>query len=1013
MLANTIVAGNTAAGSGPDISGTIDSQGGNLIGIKDGSAGGDSTDISGTAASPLSAQLGTLASNGGPTLTMLPLAGSPAIDHGHNSSIPSQISIDQRNLARIAGSSVDTGAVESGAAALPHLTGQPGDFFADLSDDWSNASNPNTGAFGTWSYNQATTPLPRVDQWVSSPTAVIGGWAPSANQTGDFLPFWFQTTPNEIQQANFLDDVPGDVVVHTTDQFNGGGNGTANITWTSPVSGAATVSGILWSPSLQFQGSRQNDYTLIANPGPNAQILSQGIIPQDSTATRATPVNFSIPNLSITAGETMVLSIFPDASSAAGYFTGVDLGIDVAQAAPAPTASLVRANAITAAAATEDITVAFSDTAALDAASINGDEILVTGPGGFSSTASLVSSSLSSDGKSRHRGLSRRRARRIVQLSPANGTYTVTLQGASLTAGGTGNAAGLLGTFTVALPAPPPAPVIGGLDPTFGGGDGVATSTITGATVTTVDSLTLADGSELSAGYDTAGNFTILKFRPDGSVDSSFGTGGRASVNFRGTTDIAAALSVQRDGKIVIAGYSLSGDGVTADIALARFNSAGALDASFGASGKVLLDIGSTGTALSEAKGLAIAANGSIYVGGFTQTPAKQDAVVVRFKSSGALDLSYGSRGVVTVDFLGHADEFSAVALQKDGKLIAAGSATNAAGHREIAAVRLTIAGKLDTTFAAKGKYLRTLGGSEDSVRALAIQTDGKILLGGTHGIGDPTSGNLTSSLLLLRLTAAGKTDAFGRGGAVITAIPGATLASINRILIKTNGQILVSGATARTLAGVAGGQIGSALVEYTAQGAPVTTFGQHGILTVFAPAPSSPAAPLAPTDSQFEQFVASGQGIIAMVPGGDVRALASQAVDSNATQVSIAAVVVTGVDLKTSLAAAPSAIPKNGAPVSVRVANLGDTAANGLADIQIFASADQAFDSSDKLLLHTSKKISLTANSASVIKLVVNSAKVGHASEFLIATVVFKGKPTDRNTSNNTAFSQKTVKFA
>ena len=111
-LSNTIVAGNTAANSGPDAFGTFTSQGNNLIGETDGSSGWVSSDLTGTVASPLDPLLGPLANNGGPTETMALLPGSPAIDAGNNSLIPSGIITDQRGYLRIYHGTVDIGAFE-------------------------------------------------------------------------------------------------------------------------------------------------------------------------------------------------------------------------------------------------------------------------------------------------------------------------------------------------------------------------------------------------------------------------------------------------------------------------------------------------------------------------------------------------------------------------------------------------------------------------------------------------------------------------------------------------------------------------------------------------------------------------------------------------------------------------------------------------------------------------------------------------------------------------------------
>ncbi len=113
-VSNSVIAGNTVSsgGTGPDVNGDFSSLGYNLIGKTDGSIGFNGADLTGTIAKPLNAKLGPLAKNGGPTETLLPLAGSPAIDHGLNVYIPKGITTDQRGLPRIYNGTVDIGGIE-------------------------------------------------------------------------------------------------------------------------------------------------------------------------------------------------------------------------------------------------------------------------------------------------------------------------------------------------------------------------------------------------------------------------------------------------------------------------------------------------------------------------------------------------------------------------------------------------------------------------------------------------------------------------------------------------------------------------------------------------------------------------------------------------------------------------------------------------------------------------------------------------------------------------------------
>lgn len=114
-MANTIIAGNTNPNGtdSADVSGAFSSLGFNLIGQTDGSSGWVKSDLLGTAAHPLVARLSPLGPNGGrPTPTEVPLAGSPALNHGSNALIPAGVTHDQRGMPRIAHGIVDIGAVE-------------------------------------------------------------------------------------------------------------------------------------------------------------------------------------------------------------------------------------------------------------------------------------------------------------------------------------------------------------------------------------------------------------------------------------------------------------------------------------------------------------------------------------------------------------------------------------------------------------------------------------------------------------------------------------------------------------------------------------------------------------------------------------------------------------------------------------------------------------------------------------------------------------------------------------
>jgi len=177
------------------------------------------------------------------------------------------------------------------------------------------------------------------------------------------------------------------------------------------------------------------------------------------------------------------------------------------------------------------------------------------------------------------------------------------------------------------------------------------------------------DGKIIAAGMGPNG-FTITRLNTDGSIDNSFGTNGIASTTF-GSVNAAYAVALQPDGKIVVAGSS--GPASQHDFAVARFDSDGSLDNSFGTGGKVLTTIGG---ADDRARSAAVQPDGKILLAGWTHVSGLDyDFAVVRYNSDGTLDASFGMGGKTITSITNNIDRAYSVGLQPDGKVIAAGSA--------------------------------------------------------------------------------------------------------------------------------------------------------------------------------------------------------------------------------------------------------------------------------------------------------------------------------------------------
>lgn len=208
----------------------------------------------------------------------------------------------------------------------------------------------------------------------------------------------------------------------------------------------------------------------------------------------------------------------------------------------------------------------------------------------------------------------------------------------------------------------------GDLDPGFGNG-GVVTTDVTDFDFGN-DVAVQSDGKIVLVG-DTniaASAAYVLRYNPDGTLDSTFGTGGKATVTIDSSDFSPTAVAVQSDGRIVVAGDS--GD----NFAVARLNADGTLDSTFGTGGTVVTDFGGS----DRAEDVAVQSDGRIIVVGTHGNPlsgvqSENDFAVARYNSDGSLDITFGTGGKVTTDFAGDDDSADAVVVQSDGRIVVGG----------------------------------------------------------------------------------------------------------------------------------------------------------------------------------------------------------------------------------------------------------------------------------------------------------------------------------------------------
>jgi uncharacterized delta-60 repeat protein len=360
----------------------------------------------------------------------------------------------------------------------------------------------------------------------------------------------------------------------------------------------------------------------------------------------------------------------------------------------------------------------------------------------------------------------------------------------------------LCGVGALLFPALLPA-ARGDLDPTFGTGGKVRTdfggSEIGWAVAVQRDRRIVVAGSR--SGPERS-DFLLARYAVNGNLDRSFDGDGKLATDFGGTSDAAHDVELQSDGRIVAAGRGQQ------DFALARYRADGSLDPSFGAGGKVLTTF--QPGSIDSASAVLVQAEGKIVAGGGTRSGAASDFALARYLPDGALDPSFGSGGRVITPISIADDHVFDLAVQPDGKLVAAGWSF-VGGGPHVALARYDGEGRLDPSFDGDGIVIATVGSAGAH---LVLQRDGKLLVAGAGWV--------------IRFTAGGSLDrSFGEGG---TARSGDVEAV--KAVIQPDGKILVIGTV---LTGSSPrGDFGVA--RLTAAGKLDTTYGRRGsIVTAFS----------------------------------------------------------------------------------------------------------------------------------------------------------------------------------
>lgn len=301
----------------------------------------------------------------------------------------------------------------------------------------------------------------------------------------------------------------------------------------------------------------------------------------------------------------------------------------------------------------------------------------------------------------------------------------------------------------------------------------------------------------------------VARYLKNGRLDTTFGTGGKVTLDF-GSSDEPAGIVVDADGNVLVGGAGSSG------FTVARLTKSGMLDSTFGVAGLATATVGSG----DKANALATDASGNLIQVGQTSLAGDKAFAAARYLADGTLDTSFGSAGTATVNFGTGFDVANAVAIQSDGSVVMAGEMDMPGGKAFVAITRLLSTGVLDTSFGTSGLVTNGFGTTLASATGVAIQSDGKIVV-----VGNAFTG-ASSEYTVARYNADGTLDSgFGTGGVVFTPLSTNDLAS--DIVVNAAGTISIAGTTR------VGISPNFAVVRYRPDGSLDSSFGTGGVSKV------------------------------------------------------------------------------------------------------------------------------------------------------------------------------------
>ncbi|HEX6180953.1 MAG TPA: hypothetical protein VFZ47_06875, partial [Chitinophagaceae bacterium] len=287
------------------------------------------------------------------------------------------------------------------------------------------------------------------------------------------------------------------------------------------------------------------------------------------------------------------------------------------------------------------------------------------------------------------------------------------------------------------------------------------------------------------AGHGFSGLFCLARLLPDGSLDNSFSGDGLVTTTMNIGFDALQSMAIQADGKILAAGQSFQ---IQRVFSVARYNIDGSLDNTFDGDGK-LVDFKPSSATIFLAS--AVQADGKLVAVGETYvTQDATDVCVARYNVDGSLDNTFSGDGKLLLKFGAGRNSVNGVAIQQDGKIVIGGESRPSLYYGEFAVARLNPDGSLDNSLSDDGIVITDMGGFFDELRAICIQPDGKIVAGGSSNAIGPY---FLGSFALARFNTDGTLDnTFSGDGILVEHV--AFHDGIQTLLAQPDGKIIAVG---------------------------------------------------------------------------------------------------------------------------------------------------------------------------------------------------------------------------